>query len=113
MGFNDIWAFQPKTGEWRELQTLDARPVARQSHSAVWSPATNEIIVFGGYGNLGASAFSDVDFDDAWTFQYPTNATMTTTTTTTPQPQPVSITITTTTVTTTAAGTNTALYACG
>jgi len=52
--FGDTWIFSPKTNIWTELSTQQA-PSARSSHSMVYDPINQKIILFGG-----------VDLNDRW-----------------------------------------------
>jgi hypothetical protein len=63
---DDVWALSlDATPTWRELQTLGTGPSARASHSAVYDPARDRMIVFGGYGS-GEHARGTRLFNDVW-----------------------------------------------
>jgi hypothetical protein len=57
----DVWAFDPAAGGWTQLAASADLPPARDSHAAVWNPATRQMIVFGGSGDNGA-------LNDLWAF---------------------------------------------
>lgn len=57
---NDAWylTWSYYSCSWRQLQPSGTAPSKRVDHSAVWDPAKNRMIVFGGYD--GANPLSDV-----------------------------------------------------
>jgi hypothetical protein len=50
----DAWSFDIASSRWTALTPSGAAPEARSSHDAVWNPATQQMIVFGGKGKSGA-----------------------------------------------------------
>ncbi len=56
---NDLWAMSlTESPEWTELTPVGAPPTARPGHVAIYDPATDRMVVFGGYdGNF---------LNDAW-----------------------------------------------
>jgi hypothetical protein len=68
---NDVWVLKNASaiGSSWQKETVVPDPVAglplpRQAHSAVYDPATNRLIIFGG-GQVGGGAFSAL-FQDVW-----------------------------------------------
>ena len=68
---NDVWVLENATGSggvpsWVQLTPTAAAglPQSRQAHSAVYDPATNRMIIFGG-GRIGGGHFSSL-FNDVW-----------------------------------------------
>jgi N-acetylneuraminic acid mutarotase len=60
--FNDVWAFEPATGSWRELgPPPDARPRPRYGAGAAYDPAGHRLFVTHGFTDSGR-------FDDTWVF---------------------------------------------
>ncbi len=55
----DLWRLNAKT-QWLPVQTKGIRPAARSGHSAVYDPATNQMIVYGGGVPYAYTTFSDV-----------------------------------------------------
>ncbi len=51
---DDLWAFNPDDGSWRELTPAEDLPPGRCSHTAVFDPERNRMVVFGGTGSTGA-----------------------------------------------------------
>jgi hypothetical protein len=47
---NDTWVLDLSTLTWSQLATAGTTPSARYGHSAVYDPAADEMIVYGGYG---------------------------------------------------------------
>jgi hypothetical protein len=49
--YNDVWALTNTGGAWAwsQLSPGGTAPAARYNHSAVWDPAGNRMLVFGGY----------------------------------------------------------------
>ncbi len=62
LGFALAAGNQALAQTWTQLTPGGTPPLVRNSHSAVYDPATNQMIVFGGRG--GAPA--DIIFDDVW-----------------------------------------------
>ena len=61
---NDVWVLANANGvgtpAWSQLSPTGTPPPGRFIHTAVYDPATNRMLVFGGYGNGG------VFFNDTW-----------------------------------------------
>src|SRR3989344_4258636 len=68
---NDLWSYDPLADSWTQKIANGAggSPVARENASATWNPASNRMLVFGGYGNNG---FMDVK-NDLWSYNPATN----------------------------------------
>jgi hypothetical protein len=54
----DLWRLNNR--RWQPVQPKGTRPAARAGHSAVYDPATNEMIVYGGALPYAYTTFSDV-----------------------------------------------------
>jgi N-acetylneuraminic acid mutarotase len=66
MGFdplNDLWAYRPATNSWTELLPPRPRPLPVFYHSAVWDPAAQRMLVFG-----GADPLTGRLVDELWSF---------------------------------------------
>ena len=59
---NDTYLYYPQNTTW--IKKSDG-PGARAGHSAVWDSTNNQMIVFGGYQNVGASIFY---LNDTWIY---------------------------------------------
>jgi hypothetical protein len=61
---NDTWVLSKAVGfnypAWTQLATAGATPSQRRDASAVYAPASNRLIVFGGADGAGTSTFGDV-----------------------------------------------------
>ena len=56
---NDAWALSlAGTPAWRTLVPVGISPSAREGHSAIYDPARDRLVVFGGY--TGSRALADV-----------------------------------------------------
>ena len=55
----DVWRLNPKM-QWQLVKPKGVRPAARSGHSAVYDPATNQMIVYGGAVPYTYTTFSDV-----------------------------------------------------
>jgi len=60
---NDLWAYRPATNAWFELTPPRPRPLPVFYHIAVWSPAGQQMLVFG-----GADPLSGRLVDELWSF---------------------------------------------
>jgi hypothetical protein len=59
--FNDVWALTlVGTPAWTELTPSGTPPIARGTHSAIYDPVRDRMVVFGGWDGSGASSFNDV-----------------------------------------------------
>ncbi len=60
--FNDVWVLSDGNGQgspsWTQLSPSGTPPTPRSDHTAVYDPANNRMIVFG--GNTATQTFSDV-----------------------------------------------------
>jgi len=69
---NDVWVLSDANGvgspTWTELGPFETFAQARSSHTAVYSPGKNEMIVFGGV--VAVSGSDVVDVNDVWTFTH-------------------------------------------
>jgi N-acetylneuraminic acid mutarotase len=61
---NDLWTYDFDTQTWEKLNSSGFSPDARKSHSAVYNPVTNRLIIFG--GSSGPSSY----LDDTWFFDF-------------------------------------------
>ena len=52
---DDTWAYDPAANTWTELKPSGTLPSARSAHSMVYDPVTHRLIMFGGFGDTGAS----------------------------------------------------------
>jgi N-acetylneuraminic acid mutarotase len=68
--FNDTWAYDPKTNTWTNLDPSGPLPEARGTHSMVYDPSTNRVIMFGGSGYRDNM---DVFLNDTWAYDPTTN----------------------------------------
>jgi hypothetical protein len=61
---NDVWAFSLAEGglTWSKLAPSGAKPSGRSSHTSVYDPASNRMIVFGGYYDASESGL----LNDVW-----------------------------------------------
>lgn len=64
---DDLWAYKPATATWTQL-TQGPRPPERLSHSAIWDPVADQMIVFG--GGCGAGCYRN----DMWAYRPGTNS---------------------------------------
>jgi N-acetylneuraminic acid mutarotase len=65
--FDDLWAFDPDTGSWRELPAPDARPTARYGSCAALGP-DDRLWVSHGFTSDGGR------FDDTWAYDFEAGA---------------------------------------
>lgn len=56
---NQLWAFDPKSAAWTQIQTSGAVPEARFAHNAFYDAAKKRLIIALGQGN-GETFFNDV-----------------------------------------------------
>jgi hypothetical protein len=68
---NDAWVLSNANGlgtsAWTQLNpTLTYGPEPRTSHTAVYNPTTNKMVIFGGLSNFVDSFGHTVDFEDVW-----------------------------------------------
>lgn len=67
-GYDDVWAFDPDKGAWKQVDAVGQKPAGRAYHSAVWQPKANAMIVFGGTANQ----FSDPPMENkVWILKMP------------------------------------------
>ena len=64
--YGDTWSYDPNTNIWSEIPT-QTHPSARSSHSMVYDPINQKIILFGGVD------LSDNWLNDTWIFNSRTN----------------------------------------
>ncbi|MEP7341783.1 MAG: cohesin domain-containing protein [Acidobacteriota bacterium] len=71
--YNDVWALTNANGlggtpQWIQLNPAGTLPLARAEHSIAYDPATNQMIVFGGYFQPDRSLpnFGTVGLNDVW-----------------------------------------------
>jgi len=69
--YNDISAFSTITGSWIAISPTTPPPPPRSGVSAVWDPAMNALLVFGGMRGAGAYATFT---NDLWAYSPATNA---------------------------------------
>ena len=74
--FDDIWAYDPATNAWIELEPRGEAPPARDWHSMVFDSASSSVIMFGGWS--GSTVLKDLWAYDpvanAWNQLSPTGA---------------------------------------
>jgi N-acetylneuraminic acid mutarotase len=46
---NDLWAYQPGSNTWTQLNPASTLPAARYAHMSVWDVAGNRLLVYAGY----------------------------------------------------------------
>jgi N-acetylneuraminic acid mutarotase len=63
--FDDTWAYDPVSNTWTDLYPAGTAPAARDSHSLIYDPAADKLILFGGYVDGAA------DLQDTWSFGIP------------------------------------------
>lgn len=56
---SDLWAYDPKTNEWIELQPKGATPPERHGHSLVYDPDEALFILFGGLSDIELNWLND------------------------------------------------------
>lgn len=59
---NQLWAFDPTSAAWTQIQTAGALPEARFAHNAFYDGANKRLIIALGQGNGGAF------FNDVWAY---------------------------------------------
>ena len=64
---NDLWAYRPATNSWVQLEPPRPRPLPVFYHSAVWDPASAQMLVFG-----GSDPFTGQLVDELWSFSIET-----------------------------------------
>jgi N-acetylneuraminic acid mutarotase len=64
---NDLWAYQPGSNTWTQLNPTGTLPAVRQYHMAVWDAAGNRMLVYAGSN-------SSQSFGDLWAYSPGTNA---------------------------------------
>jgi hypothetical protein len=74
--FDDVWVLIHANGvggepRWLELRPQGARPAARASHSAVYDPQTDRMVVYGGWSAGGRV------LDDVWLLEHTTSTSAT------------------------------------
>jgi N-acetylneuraminic acid mutarotase len=67
---DDLWSYDPSTGQWEQLARSGPRPSPRAWHQAVWDDLRGRLIVIGGFAGgidyLGDAWEYDPE-DDSWT----------------------------------------------
>jgi N-acetylneuraminic acid mutarotase len=67
-GYDEVWAFDPGKGAWKQVEAAGDKPGGRAYHSAVWEPKSRSMIVFGGTANQ----FNDPPRENkVWTLRLP------------------------------------------
>jgi len=59
--FNDLWTFNPATGQWREVSIGGAKPPTRYGSCAAYDGEADAFYISHGFTNAGR-------FDDTWVF---------------------------------------------
>lgn len=59
---DELWSYRPSDNVWTRPSPVGSQPPPRTEHSAVWSRATREMLVFGGSGEKGT-------LDDLWSYR--------------------------------------------
>jgi hypothetical protein len=78
--FGDVWSLSlSDTPAWTQLMPTGTPPSARATHSAIYDPERDRMVVFGGYNVDGSGVLNDVwalslDGTPAWTQLSPTGA---------------------------------------
>ncbi|MPZ13539.1 MAG: hypothetical protein GEU73_03805 [Chloroflexi bacterium] len=67
---DDLWSFRPHSGTWTRLQPEGPTPPDRFRHAAVWDPAGDRMLVFGGYGDGVPGRY----LNDLWAYEPATNS---------------------------------------
>jgi hypothetical protein len=69
--FNELWVFNPNTGEWTEKTDWNCEPcpAGRAVHSMIYDDHNNKFIIFGGYLVSGHS----FETNETWTYDLSTN----------------------------------------
>jgi hypothetical protein len=70
--YDEAWALDLAALSWQKLVTTGATPPGRTSTSAVYAPATKEMIVFGGNTSTDGAAFAPLA--DVWALSIATGA---------------------------------------
>lgn len=60
--FSDLWSYQVASNTWVQLAPSGTPPSARSQHTAVWDPAGNQMLVFGGSDGSGSG------LNDLWSY---------------------------------------------
>ncbi len=60
-GYSDTWAYDPAANTWTELEPSGTQPSARSAHSMVYDPVSHQMIMFGGFGDIGS-------LNDTWAY---------------------------------------------
>ena len=67
---NDVWVLVDANGigspSWVQLSPTGAPPAIREDASAIYDPATNRMIVFGGMQFVSAFPYTFIYYNDAW-----------------------------------------------
>ncbi|CAE7900138.1 DRC7, partial [Symbiodinium microadriaticum] len=58
--FDDLWILDMKAMQWSEAAVKGSAPPARGSHTAIYLPERQQMLVFGGYGGGGGKLFNDL-----------------------------------------------------
>jgi Kelch motif protein len=66
--FNDVWVLEHANGlggdpAWVQLNPTGTPPSEREDHTAIYNPAKNQMVVFGGWRSAGPDQFY---FNDVW-----------------------------------------------
>ena len=64
--FNDVWAFNPSTNQWREVNAAGSKPPTRYGSCAAYDGEADVIYISHGFTNSGR-------FDDTWAFDLATS----------------------------------------
>ncbi len=70
--YNEAWALDLETLAWQQIATTGTAPSGRSSVAGVYSPATKELVLFG--GNASTSGLSFTPLDDVWALNLATGA---------------------------------------
>src|SRR5439155_19718049 len=66
---DDLWAYEPESDSWAELDREGDWPAARARQTAVWDADAERMLVFGGYGGLPGGYL-----DDVWSYEPGSNS---------------------------------------
>jgi N-acetylneuraminic acid mutarotase len=71
--FDDLWSYTPATNRWTELKPAGVAPSPRSRHSAVWDPASRQMIVFGGYSTSDLTNSTGAYTNELWSYSAAAN----------------------------------------
>ena len=63
---DDLWSYDPSTGNWEWLETADTAPGPRASHAVAYDPVASRLVLFGGFDG-------STYYDDTWVYDLAQN----------------------------------------